>query len=168
MGEVFAGFLAGYILALVTTPLLAFGLLRLRTRSAWLARLLPPEVPAIGLMVLAHGALFMFWTAVGILLGLVLLAMQDEGGALGSRNAAFSLFVSALVLMIAAPLVIAVRPLRQPALVCAVVAVVVFGWLMPYMAGWSKFEREERQRLEFVPFTAFTLTPLTVQGEGDV
>ncbi len=154
MGEVFAGFLAGYILALVSTPLLAIALVRLRTRSELLARLLPPEVPAIGLMVLVHGALFMFWTAAGILLGLVLLAMRDADGALGSRNIAFSLFVFALVLMVAAPIVVALRPLRQASLVCAVVAVVVFGWLMPYMASWSKFEGDEQRGLEFVPFTA--------------
>jgi hypothetical protein len=160
MGEVFAGFLAGYILALLSTPVLAFALVRLRATSAVLSRLLPPGVSAIGLGVLVHGALFMFWTALGILLGLVLLAMGDAGEALGSRNGAFTLFVAALVLMFAAPIVLAVRPLRQPALACAVAAVLVFGWLMPYMAEWSKFDRGgEPRRLESVPFTATVRLP---------
>jgi hypothetical protein len=154
VGEVFAGFVCGYILALVSTPLLAMVLLRLRSGSELFARLLPPGVSALSLSVLLHGALFMFWTAVGILLGLILLAMEDAGAAAGSRNAAYSLFVAGLVLALAAPVVIAVRPLRQMGLVCAVAALVVFGWLMPYMAEWSNFEREERQALEFVPFTA--------------
>jgi hypothetical protein len=160
LGEVFAGFVCGYILALVSTPLLAMVLLRLRAGNELLARLLPPGVSVISLSVLLHGALFLFWTAAGILLGLILLAMDDAGAAVGSKNAAFSLFVAGLVLALAAPVVIVLRPLRRAGLVCAIAAMLVFGWLMPYMAEWSNFDRgDENPRLEFVPFTAESNQP---------
>ena len=155
MAEVFAGFVCGYLLALISTPLLAIVLLRLRTGSELLGRLLPPGVSALSLSVLLHGALFLFWTAAGILLGLVLLAMGDAGDAVGSLNPPFSLFVAGLTLALAAPVVIVLRAVRRPALICAVAAVLVFGWLMPYMAEWSNFDGdEEREPLREIPFTA--------------
>lgn len=139
MAEVFAGFVAGYVLALVSTPLLAVVLVRLRAGGGLLAQLLPPGVSAVSVGVLLHGALFLAWTALGIILGLVLLAMRDAGGGMGSANAAFTLFVAGLVLALAAPIAIALPPLRRAAIICALVAVGVFGWLMPYLAEWSTF-----------------------------
>jgi hypothetical protein len=140
VAEVFAGFVCGYILALLSTPLLALMLLRLRAGSELFQRLLPPGVSALGLSVLLHGGLFLFWTAVGMLLGLVLLAMEGEGGALGSLNGPFSLFVVGVVLAFAAPVIVVARRARQLAIACVVGVVVVFGWLMPYMAEWSSFD----------------------------
>jgi hypothetical protein len=44
---------------------------------------------------------------------------------------------------------------RRPALALVLAAVLVFGWLMPYLAEWSHFDAEaERPVLEFIPFTA--------------
>lgn len=140
MAEVFAGFVAGYALALLSTPLLALTLLRLRAESELVARLLPAGVSAISLSVLLHGALFLFWTGLGIVLGLVLLALRDAEGALGSANAPFSLFVAGLTLALVAPLAIAVRPIRQASILYALLVLAVFGWLMPYIAEWSTFE----------------------------
>ena len=74
MAEVFAGFVSGYTLAIVSTPVLAVQLLRLRAGSELFARLLPAGTNAVMLAVLLHGALFLFWTAAGIALGLVLFA----------------------------------------------------------------------------------------------
>ena len=143
MSEVFAGFVCGYTLAIISTPLLALQLLRLRAGSELFARLLPAGTSAVMLGVLLHGALFLFWTAAGIVLGLVLFAMRDAGGTLGSANAPFSLFVAGLALMLAAPVVIALPRLRRAAIVGAVLFLAVFGGLMPYMAGWTTFEAEE-------------------------
>lgn len=140
MAEVFAGFVAGYVLALLSTPLLAFVLLRLRAEGGLFGRLLPAGVSAISVGVLVHGALFVFWTGLGIVLGLVLLAMRDAGGAVGSRNGAFSLFVAALALALVAPLVVLLPAFRRLVLAGALLVVLVFGWLMPYLAEWSSFE----------------------------
>lgn len=146
MAEVFAGVVCGYALALLTTPLLAITLLRLRASGGLLARLLPTGASALPVSVLLHGALFLFWTALGIVLGLVLLAMRGADGALGSANAPFSLFVAGLTLAVSAPVIIALPRLRRPALIGALLVLAVFGWLMPHMAGWTTFGSGEPVR----------------------
>jgi hypothetical protein len=140
MAEVFAGFLAGYALAVVSTPLLSVLLLRLRAESPALERVLPVGVSAVGASVLLHGALTMVWTALGLVLGMTLLAMEGAGGALGSLNGPFTLFVAGLFLALGAPLFALLVPLRRLIALTLVAAVLVFGWLMPYLAEWSKFE----------------------------
>jgi hypothetical protein len=140
VAEVFAGFVSGYALALLTTPLFSMWLLRLRATSPLLERLLPAGVGAVSVSVLLHTALTMFWTAMGLLLGLVLFAMRDADGALGSLNAPYTLFVAALFLAIGAPLVAVLVPWRRVTVAGILMAVVVFGWLTPYLARWSNFD----------------------------
>ena len=137
MPQVFAGFICGYGVALVSTPLLALMLLRLRaaaTPESSLGRLLPPNLSVTSLGVLLHTGLFFFWTAVGMLLGLVLLAMRGAGSALGSDNGAFSLFVAAVMLALFAPVAALVRVWRWQIVACALAVVVAFGWVMPHLA----------------------------------
>jgi hypothetical protein len=140
MAEVFAGFVAGYAMAVVSTPLLSVLLLRLRAESAVLDRLLPAGVSAVSVSVLLHGALVMFWTGFGLLLGLALLAMHHADGALGSLNAPFTLFVVGLLLALGAPLFALLVPLRRLIAITLAAALLLFGWLMPYMAEWSRFD----------------------------
>jgi len=140
VAEVFAGFISGYVVALLTTPLLALSVLKLRAANALVAQLLPAGVSAVSLTVLLHGALFLFWTAFGMLLGLVLLAMGEGADIAGSRHGAFSLFVIALAAAFVAPVAIVSQRLRPFALAAAALVVVVFGWLMPYLTEWSKFD----------------------------
>jgi hypothetical protein len=142
MAEVFAGFLCGYISALVLTPFLALGLLRMRASSVVLARLLPAGTPAVGLMVILHTGLAMFWTGAGLLLGLVLKAMNSGHPVhfLLSRNVAFSLFVAGLVIAAVAPVALMSARHRHMVLISGGLVVLVFGWLMPYLAAWSTFE----------------------------
>jgi hypothetical protein len=137
VAEVFAGFVAGYAMAMITTPMLSFLLIRLRLESALMSRLLPEGTSAVGLSVLLHGALAIFWTAMGLLLGLVLLAMEDSGPALGSRNGAYTLFVAGLFVAIGAPLFAVFAPIRRLVALAIVLAILVFGWLTPYLAQWS-------------------------------
>lgn len=137
MAEVFAGFVSGYAMAVITTPMLSLLLVRLRMESALMSRLLPEGTSAVGLSVLLHGALAMFWTAMGLLLGLVLLLMNDSGSALGSLNGAYTLFVAGLFVAIGAPLFAVLAPLRRQVALAIVVAILVFGWLTPYLAEWS-------------------------------
>jgi hypothetical protein len=135
--EVFAGFIAGYVMAVITTPLLSFWLVKLRMDSPLMSRLLPVGTSAVSLSVILHGALAMTWTALGLLLGLVLYGMRNQGGALGSLNGPYTLFVAALFLALAAPLVALLVPARRVLISTTLLAIVVFGWLTPYLASWS-------------------------------
>ncbi len=139
MGEVFAGFLCGYMLALAGAPALAFALARLRTSSALAARMYPPEAPVAAVVFVLHGALILACTGIGLILGLLLYAMRDAGEALGSPNIAFSLFVAGLALAALAPVAIIFARFRMQTLAVGLALTLMFGWLMPYMAQWSKF-----------------------------
>lgn len=137
MPQVFAGFICGYALALISTPLLAMALVKLRADSPLMARLFPKEASVTALAVTLHLGLFFACTALGMILGLVLLAMDGSGGAVGSPNAAYTLFAFGLIVAIIAPLFVLVRPLRLLSAANAVIAIAGFGWLMPYLAEWA-------------------------------
>ena len=140
MAEVFGGFVTGYAMAVISTPLLSFWLVRLRLESALMAKLLPEGTSAVGLSVILHGALALFWTGIGLVLGLVLYGMRDAGEALGSLNGPYTLFVAALFVALGAPLVGLLPPLRRMLVSGIVLAIIVFGWLTPYLAEWSSFD----------------------------
>jgi hypothetical protein len=135
--QVFAGFICGYALALLSTPLLAVALLRLRADSPLLARLFPQATSVTALAMILHFSLFFACTGLGMILGLVLLAMDGSGGALGSPNAPFTLFAFGTVVAIVAPLFVLVPPMRALSAANAVIATAGFGWLMPYLAEWA-------------------------------
>ena len=139
MGEVFAGFVSGYILALIGAPALALALTKLRVSSPLAARLMPEGAPVVAMIVALHGALIVVFTGAGLVLGMLLFAMKDGGGALGSRNIAFTLLVVGLTMAVFAPVVIVSARFRLQALAAAAVVAALFGWLMPFMAEWSKF-----------------------------
>jgi hypothetical protein len=140
VAEVFGGFVTGYAMAVISTPLLSFWLVRLRLESALMAKLLPEGTSAVGLSVILHGALALFWTGIGLVLGLVLYGMRDAGEALGSLNGPYTLFVAALFVALGAPLVGLLPPLRRMLVSGIVLAIIVFGWLTPYLAEWSSFD----------------------------
>ena len=140
MAEVFAGFVAGFALSLITTPVLAYTLLSLRAGNGAISRLWPPEANLVAVSMVLHGFTAFALTALGIVLGLVLLGMEGAAEGAGSLNAPFTLFVAALVLAIFAPLVVLMVPLRRQLVAYALLTVLVYGWLMPYLAEWSQFE----------------------------
>ena len=137
MPEAFAGFICGYAMALVLTPALAYTLLKLRAGNGVLAKLLPAGTSATGLAAILHMGLFFACTGLGMIFGLVLLAMDGAGSALGSPNAPYTLFVFGTVLALVAPIFVLMRELRPITAANALLAVAVFGWLMPYMAQWA-------------------------------
>jgi hypothetical protein len=140
VAEVFAGFVAGYGLALITTPILAWMMFRVRASSELLTRMFPREAPLVAVAMLLHGMLTFALTLLGLILGLVLLAMKDADGGLGSLNWPFTLFVAALTLAGVAPVFAIFWPFRVAIAAYTVLFVAVFGWLMPYLAEWSKFD----------------------------
>jgi hypothetical protein len=135
--QVFAGFICGYVLALLSTPLLAVSLMKLRADSPILARLFPKEASITSFAVILHMGLFFACTGLGMIFGLVLLAMDGSGGALGSLNAPYTLFVFGLIVAIVAPLFVLVKPLRFLSAANALIAIAGFGWFMPYLAKWA-------------------------------
>lgn len=139
MAEIFAGIVSGYALALLTAPILAITLLRARSSGGLLAAVLPQGTSTVALVVVVHGALFVLWSALGLILGMVLYAMRGAEGAPGLPNPPFTLFVAAITLMLAAPVVIALPRFRQVGLLTATSMLLVFGLLMPNLAGWTKF-----------------------------
>lgn len=139
MAQVFAGFVAGYAMALLTTPLLAMFLIGLRSRVEVLQRLMPLGTNVLAVAVVMHGALTVVLTCLGIVLGLMLLAMKDGPAGLGSLNWPFSIFVFAMTLAVTAPVYALFRPLRRLIAGYALFSVAIFGWLTPYLAEWSKF-----------------------------
>ena len=137
MAQVFAGFVCGYILALAGAPLLALNLVHLRTSNSTVSRLLPAGTSVVALTVVLHGVLIIACTGSGLLLGLLLYAMRNGDGGLGSPNIAFTLFVSGVTLALFAPPLLLLARYRQQVLVVVAVVLLVFGWLMPYLADWS-------------------------------
>ena len=140
MGEVFAGFVCGFFLSAISAPLFAATLLRMRATSPALAKMLPAGVNAVSVTMVLHFALFFFWTGLGIVLGLVLLAMEGAGSAPGTPNAPYTLFVFSIVLALAAPFILLVTAWWRQIAGGAIATFLIFGWLMPYMAEWSKFD----------------------------
>jgi hypothetical protein len=139
MSEVFAGLICGYILALVSTPLVALTLLNMRARFPAVERTVPTQVPLLAVAVVIHGFTLMLWTALGMVFGLILSGIEErvpEGG-LGSPNGVFTLAVVMWTLVAFAPIIVLLRPVRRQAAAIAILFALLFGWLMPYLAQWS-------------------------------
>jgi len=139
LSEVLAGFVCGYILALLSAPLVAALLVRVRPRVPLLARAVPEQVPVVALTVVLFGFTFLLWTGLGIVLGLILMGFEDrmpEGG-LGSPSLAFTLLIVFVTAAASIPAAVLPRPARYYVIVAALVFLGVFGWLMPYLAEWS-------------------------------
>jgi len=139
VSEVLAGFVCGYMLALVSAPLVAFLMLRLRPRVPLLARAVPEQVPVVALTVVLFWFTFLLWTGLGIVFGLILMGLEDrvpEGG-LGSPSLAFTLIIVFASAAAFIPAAVLLRSARHYVIAAAVVFLSVFGWLMPYLAEWS-------------------------------
>jgi hypothetical protein len=139
LSEVLAGFVCGYILALLSAPMVAVLIVRLRPRVPFLARAAPEQVPVVALTVVLFGFTFLLWTGLGMVLGLILMGFEDRApqGGLGSPSLAFTLIIVLVSVAACIPAALLPRPARRYVLVSALVFVGVFGWLMPYLAQWS-------------------------------
>ena len=136
MAEVFAGFVCGYGVALVFTPLAALMIIDARSRIPYLAKAIAPNISVVALTVPVSLLGFLIWTAVGMVLGLLYRGAEQNvpDGGLGSPNLLYTALVlafggSALIII-----ALGLRRLPWPVLVIGVVFVGVFGWAMPYLA----------------------------------
>jgi hypothetical protein len=133
--EVLAGFVVGYAISLTVAPLGAWLLVSSNDRSGFAQRMAPPGTNFVALSMVVHlGAVLMF-TAIGIVLGLVLGGIEDRrpAGGLGSPNVVYTMIVVALTAVVVIPLLI-VPALRRSALIGAGVFAVLFGWAMPWLS----------------------------------
>ncbi len=136
MVEVFAGFVCGYAVALVFTPVAALMVVDARSRIPYLAKAIAPNVSAVALAVPISLLGFLVWTAVGMVLGLLYRGAERNvpDGGLGSPN----LLYTALVLGFGGSAVLLTalgfRRLRWPVLILGAAIVGTFGWAMPYLA----------------------------------
>ena len=136
MAEALAGFVCGYGLALVATPLAAIALLRARVTSPYLRSVLPEGTSLIAVSVILHTFIFLTFTAIGVLLGLLLAGLDGRNpeGGLGSPNRAFTAFIIATAAIAVVPLALFASRQRLPLLGGGLLFAGVFGWLMPYLA----------------------------------
>jgi hypothetical protein len=62
MAEVFAGFVCGYAVALIFTPVVALSLISARSRVPYLAKAISPNISAVALTVPISLVGFLMWT----------------------------------------------------------------------------------------------------------
>jgi len=136
MAEVFAGFVCGYAVALLFTPLVALTIVNARSHIPYLAKAIAPNISAVALTVPISLFAFLIWTAIGMVLGLLYRGAEQNipQGGLGSPNLLYTALVlsfggSALMLI-----ALALRRLPWQVLVIGVAFVGGFGWAMPYLA----------------------------------
>lgn len=137
MHEVLAGFVMGYLLAIIWTGLVTVVLARWRRTVTFVRQVIPLELSMVAVAVPLFSLAFLWGTAFGIVMGLIYGGVEDRmpSGGLGSPNLVFTLgvIVSACV-----PLVVAVSLAQRgywPFLAMVVSYTVLFGWGMPLLAA---------------------------------
>jgi hypothetical protein len=135
VAEVFAGFVIGFALAIVAGPVAAILIVRSNDRTGLAQRIAPPGTNVVALSVVLHFAALLVLTMIGMLLGLLLLALNDRrpDGGLGSPNVAYTLIVVAGTVVLVVP-ALAVPAVGRWCVVGALVSVAAFGWVMPWVA----------------------------------
>ena len=136
MAEVMAGFVCGYGLSLLVTPVAAIALVRARVTSPLLAQVVPEGTSLIAVSVIIHTFAVLTLTALGILLGLLLAGLESSSpaGGLGSPNRIFTAFVLISTAIAMGPFALAFARWRRPLLAAGLLFVACFGWLMPYLS----------------------------------
>ncbi len=136
MAEVLAGFVSGYGLSLLITPVAAIALVRARVTSPFLSRVVPEGTSLIAISIIIHTFAVLTLTALGILLGLLLAGLESSSpaGGLGSPNRVFTAFVLIATAIAVGPFALAFARLRRPLLAAGLLFVACFGWLMPYLS----------------------------------
>ncbi len=139
MPQVFAGFVTGFALAIVSTPFAAIVLVRSNQRTGMAQRVAPPGTSVVALSVVLHFGAFITFTAIGMVLGLALdgIDARRPAGGFGSPNAAYTLLVVALTAVAVIPALL-LPAVRRYALAGGLVFVLAFGWAMPWLAEAGK------------------------------
>jgi hypothetical protein len=136
MEEAFAGFVTGYIMALIFTGLVALMLVQARNRLPYLAKAIAPNVSAVALTVPISLIAFLLWTAIGMLLGLLYRYTLEEapGGGLGSPNILYTLLIISFAGLTLTAVVAAFRRLPWQVAAIGLSFIALFGWVLPCLA----------------------------------
>jgi hypothetical protein len=136
MAEVLAGFVCGYALAVLATPVFAISLVRARVNSEHLRRIVPPATPLAAVSIIFHGFAFLVFTAIGMLLGVMLQGVEDNrpDGGLGSPNGTFTFMILAISAIAVLPMAAVLRRWRGPLFLTGAVFAATFGWIMPWLS----------------------------------
>lgn len=134
MEEVFAGFVVGFAISIFVAPAAAIMLIRSNTETGFAQRIAPPGTNIIALSMFLHFLAFLLLTALGMIMGMALAGIEDRRPAsgLGSPNLAYTLLVIALTAVALIPLL--VFPWRRYAIAMAVLFLIGFGWVTPWLA----------------------------------
>jgi hypothetical protein len=136
MEEVFAGFVTGYIMALVFTGLAALTIVQARSRLPYLAQAIAANISAVALTVPISLIAFLLWTAIGMLLGLLYRYTLEEapGGGLGSPNILYTVLIISFGGLTLTVLVAAFRRLPWQVAAMGLSFIALFGWVLPRLA----------------------------------
>lgn len=142
MPEVMAGFICGFALSVLVTPVAAIAIVRARGTSPLMRQIVPEGASMIAVSVIINLFAVLTLTAVGLLLGLLLggIESSNPAGGLGSPNRIFTAFILITTVIAVLPISIASARLRAPMLAGGLVFIATFGWFMPYLASWSPIE----------------------------
>lgn len=134
--DIIAGAFTGLLLAAVTVAVGPIMLFRMAKNPTPFFRALQERMPPIymtmGIVVLAYPV----WIIVGVSTG-ILYRVSDTaapGGGLGSSNLVFTVAVTAVLVMMAAPFAVLLRNARKTIVVTTLLLVGMFGWLLPFLA----------------------------------
>lgn len=136
MREVLAGFVMGYLAAIIWTGLGIIGLAKSRRTVALVRQIIPPQLSLVLVMVPLSMLAFLWCTALGMAMGLLYRGVRERlpQGGLGSPNLAFTLGILASALL---PLLLSLPLLQRgywPFLAMVVSYIALFGWAMPLLA----------------------------------
>ena len=142
MPEVMAGFISGFALSVLVTPVAAIAIVRARVTSPLMRQIVPEGTSMIAVSVIIKLFAVLTLTAIGLLLGLLLAGIESSNpaGGLGSPNRIFTAFILITTVVAVLPISIASARLRAPMLAGGLVFIATFGWFMPYLASWSPIE----------------------------
>ncbi|MBI5287684.1 MAG: hypothetical protein HY873_01790 [Chloroflexi bacterium] len=134
MAEVFAGFVVGFAFSIIVAPIGAIMLVRSSRETGMAQRFAPEGTNVVALAMVVHFGAFLVLTAVGMVMGLALHGIEARrpDGGLGSPNLVYTVLVLALVAALVVPMLLA--PWRRFAVGAAMLAVLLFGWAVPWLA----------------------------------
>jgi hypothetical protein len=136
MEEVFAGFVSGYIMAIIFSGLAALMIVDARSRIPFLVKAIAPNISAVALAVPISLIAFLLWTAVGMILGLLYRYTLQEapGGGLGSPNLLYTVLIISFGGLSLAAVVTAFRRLPWQVAAIGLSFIALFGWALPHLA----------------------------------
>ncbi len=136
MEEVFAGFITGYIMALIFTGLAALMIVQARSHLPYLAKAIAANISAVALTVPISLIAFLLWTAIGMFLGLLYrYTLEDApGGGLDSPNLLSTGLIISFGGLTLTAVVAAFRRLPWQVAVMGLSFIALFGRLLPRLA----------------------------------